>query len=97
MFHRSDAARMGWEFGRTNPFQIETGLANLAWGLAAVLTVVFSWGLAAEATVFLVFGLYMLGASVAQVIYQRGIPMALGSAVFGGLMSYVGVTGLMST
>jgi hypothetical protein len=45
LMHRGDAARMGWDSGTTNPFQIEVGLANLAWGLLAVIAVALSWGL----------------------------------------------------
>lgn len=96
VFHRSDAARMGWDYGTTNAFQIETGLANLAWGLVAALAVIFGWGIAVEATTFLTFGIYMIGAAVAQVIYKRGIPMALTSVVFGGMLTYVGLAGLAS-
>ena len=96
VFHRSDAARMGWDYGTTNAFQIETGLANLAWGLVAALAVIFGWGLAVEATTFLTFGIYMIGAAVAQVIYKRGIPMALASVVFGAMLTYVGLAGLAS-
>lgn len=94
VFHRSDAVRMGWDYGRTNAFQIETGIANLAWGLVAVLAVVFAWGLAVEAATFLVFGVYMIGAAVAQVIYKRGIPMAVLSLAFGAMLAYVGLAGL---
>ena len=32
VFHRSDAARMHWDYGIRNDFQIEVGLANLSWG-----------------------------------------------------------------
>lgn len=59
VFHRSDAIRMGWDSGERNNFQIETGIANLAWGLLAVLAVVLDWGLAVEAASLLVFGFYM--------------------------------------
>ncbi len=96
VFHRSDAARMGWDYGTTNAFQIETGLANLAWGLAAVLAVVFSWGLVAEGMTFLVFGLYMLGAAVAQVIYKRPLVTVVLSVAFGGILTYVGVAGILA-
>ncbi|MFZ8909801.1 MAG: DUF6790 family protein [Candidatus Nanopelagicales bacterium] len=94
VFHRSDAARMGWDYGTTNAFQIETGLANLAWGLVAVGAVIFGWGLAVEGASFLVFGIYMIGASVAQVIYKRGVPMAVVSLAFGGMMTWIGLAGI---
>lgn len=94
VFHRSDAARMGWDYGTTNGFQIETGLANLAWGLVAVLAVILGWGIAVEGATFLVFGLYMLAAAVAQVIYKRGLRIAAVSAAFGGMMAWIGLAGI---
>lgn len=67
VFHRSDAARMGWDYGRRNEFQIEVGLANLAWGVVGVLTWALAWGTAAAGAVTLSFGLYMLGAALVHV------------------------------
>ncbi len=61
VFHESDAKRMGWDMGRRNNFQIEVGIANLAWGALAIFAVAFDWGLRTEAASFLVFGFYMLG------------------------------------
>ena len=53
VFHRSDAKRMGWDLGVRNGFQIETGLANLAWGVIAILAVGFDWGIVAEGAHYL--------------------------------------------
>lgn len=64
IFHASDAARMGWGIGRRNNFQIEVGLANLAWGLVAILAVALRWGLRAEAASLLVFGFYLGAVSI---------------------------------
>lgn len=64
VFHRSDAARMGWVNGKRNNFQIEVGLANLAWALLAVAAVAFGWGLRVQASSFLVFGFYLLAVAV---------------------------------
>lgn len=64
VFHRSDAKRMGWDLGHRNGFQIETGVANLAWGLVAIASVVFGWGIRAEAATILTFGAYLAGCSV---------------------------------
>jgi hypothetical protein len=94
VFHRSDAARMGWDYGATNAFQIETGIANLAWGLMAVFAVVFGWGIAVEGASFLVFGIYMIGAAVAQLIYKRGLVIALVSMSFGAMMTWIGLAGI---
>lgn len=60
VFHRSDAARMGWDLGRRNDFQIEVGFANLAWGVVGIAAWALSWGMKAEGTVTIVFGLYLL-------------------------------------
>lgn len=96
VFHRSDAARMGWDYGTTNAFQIETGLANLAWGLVAVLAVILGWGIVVEGAAFLVFGLYMIGAAIAQVVYKRGLRVALLSVAFGGFMTFLGLAGILA-
>ena len=61
VFHRSDAARMHWDYGRRNDFQIEVGLANLSWGLVGLAAWILDWGTKAEGSITLVFGLYLLG------------------------------------
>lgn len=100
IFHRSDAARMKWDLGRRNNFQIEVGLANLAWGLVAVLAVVLNWGLTAEATTFLIFGFYLLGVAVMLTFFgERGAPRrplgpTLGLAAFGMMLTLVGIWGM---
>lgn len=68
VLHRSDAARMGWDLGRRNNFQIEVGMANLAWGFLAFGAVAWSWGVAAEAAITLVFALYLMQAFVLHVV-----------------------------
>src|SRR5215207_456419 len=60
VLHRSDAARMKWDLGQTNNFQIEVGMANLAWGVMALLAVLGDWGTAAQGALTCVFGLYLL-------------------------------------
>ncbi|HGY5533387.1 MAG TPA: DUF6790 family protein [Prochlorococcus sp.] len=59
LFHRSDAARMNWDIGRRNDFQIQVGLANLAWGLIALLGFWCNWSVQSQGAVILVFGLYV--------------------------------------
>jgi hypothetical protein len=71
LFDRGDAARMGWDNGMTNPFQIEVGLANLAWGLLAVIAVILDWGLPVYSACFLVFGIYMAAVTVFKAIRAR--------------------------
>jgi hypothetical protein len=62
ILHASDAARMKWD-GRTDNFQIEVGMANLAWGVVAIASVLLDWGTYAQAALTLVFGLYLLFAA----------------------------------
>lgn len=64
VFHRSDALRMGWDTGTRNNFQIETGFANLAIGVPAILAVAYDWGVAAQAGFTLAYALYFLQVSV---------------------------------
>lgn len=92
--HRSDAVRLGWDYGQTNAFQIEAGVANLSWALVGLLAVIFGWGLVAEGTTFLVFGVYMVGAAVVQLALKRGAPMAFASASFGVVLVVIGWLGI---
>ncbi len=72
VFHRSDAARMGWDYGRRNDFQIEVGIANLSWGLLGILSWALGWGPVAAGAITLSFGVYMLGAAVLHLLELRG-------------------------
>jgi hypothetical protein len=73
ILHRSDAARMKWDVGRTDNFQIEVGMANLAWGVVGLAAVAWHWGVAAQAAVTGVVGLYLLfAASLHAGILVRG-------------------------
>jgi len=99
VFHRSDAARMGWDNGRRNNFQIEVGLANLAWGLVGILAVVLGWGLAAEAVTFLVFGVYLTAVVVLNLASRpdqgrRSLGPLIGLGSFGMMLLVVGTWGV---
>lgn len=101
VFHRSDAARMGWDYGRRNNFQIEVGLANLAWGSVAVLAVVLDWGLAVEAALFLVFGVYIVSVLVLNLTSsrdegRRALGPLLALAAFGIMLVVVGIWGILA-
>lgn len=90
----------GWagNYGRRNNFQIEVGLANLAWGLVAVLAVALDWGLAVQAATFLTFGIYLTAVAVMQVVSPGGKRRApgpmIGIASFGVLLIIVGYVGM---
>jgi hypothetical protein len=99
LFHRADAARIGWTSERTNAFQIEVGLANFAWGAYAVLAVVAGWGLAAESAGFLIFGFYMAAVAVYEVLNaggenRRPWAQVIPSAAFGLILLAIGLTGM---
>lgn len=100
IFHRSDAIRMGWDLGARNAFQIEVGLANLAWGLLAILAVVLDWGLVAEAASMLVFGCYLASVAVMVVLgpkdeaAKRAWAPIIGMTIFATLLLVVGFQGM---
>lgn len=64
IYNRSDAVNGGWDYGVTNNFQIEVGLANLAWGVFAILAAVLQWGQAALAASFLISGFYFAAVTI---------------------------------
>ncbi len=68
IFHRADAARMGWE-GAYPGFQIEVGFANLAIGLAAIASAAWAWGPAAQGALVLAYGLYILQAAIVHAVH----------------------------
>ena len=99
LLHRSDAARMGWDLGVRNNFQIEVGIANLAWGVVAVLAVVLDWGLAVEAATFLTFGIYLTGCAVMVITtpkgeHKRDLASIIGIATFGIMLIVLGTMGM---
>lgn len=95
IFHRSDAARLGWDLGQRNNFQIEVGLANLAWGLLAIVAVVFDLGLAVEAASLFVFGAYLTAVAIMLFTTDTGRawPQRLAMASFGIMLLILAVLG----
>ncbi len=100
LLHRSDAARMHWDYGKRNNFQIEVGLANLAWGVVAVLAVVLAWGLAVQAAMFLTMGIYLTSVAAMQLVapggQRRAVGPMIGIASFGILTLVLGGMGLVA-
>lgn len=99
VFHRSDAKRMGWDLGHRNGFQIETGVANLSWGMMAILAVVFDWGIEAEGASVLVFGLYLIGCSVMVALSPKDesghrIGAIIGMVLGGIFLTILGIQGI---
>ena len=98
ILNRSDAARMGWDYGKRNNFQIEVGLANLAWGVVAVLAVVLGWGLGVEAALFLTLGIYITSLAAMNLLspgdQRREIRPLLATAIFGAILLYLGIVGM---
>lgn len=98
IFHRSDTARMGWDLGQRNNFQIEVGLANLAWGVVGIASVVLGWGMGAQAATFLTFGVYLLSVAGMQLVSPGGPRRSpgplIGLASFGLMLCVLGVMGM---
>lgn len=59
VFFQSDQARMGWTQDHPG-FQLEVGYANLAMGIAAILSSSLNWGPRACGITLLTYGLYLL-------------------------------------
>jgi hypothetical protein len=103
IFHRSDATRMKWDIGRTDNFQIEVGLANLAWGLVALAAVIWDWGVAALAAVTGVFGLYLFEAAILHLLIafrgpageSRGLRPGIATGAIGAALVFFTVAALV--
>ncbi len=63
IFHRSDAARLGWETDRPD-WMFEVGFANLAFGFMGFLSVFAHMGMQAECVVLLGYALYLFQAAL---------------------------------
>ncbi len=98
VFNRSDAVRGGWDYGVRNNFQIEVGLANLAWGVFALVAVVADWGLVAVASSFLVSGFYFAFVTVFVIVSgdvkDRKIGPLIGIAVWAIMVTSMGFMGM---
>lgn len=100
VFNRSDAVRGGWDYGTRNNFQIEVGLANLAWGTFAVIAVVLDWGLVAVASSFLVSGMYFVFVTIFVLVTgdvrHRKVGPLIGIAVWGLMVLGMGWAGMLA-
>ncbi len=61
IFHRPDAARLGWETERPD-WMFEVGFGNLAFGFMGLLSVLTHLGVQVEAVVLLGYSLYLFQA-----------------------------------
>ena len=97
IYNRSDAAHGGWDYGQRNNFQIEVGLANLAWGVYALLAVVLDWGLMAVTASFLISGLYFGFVAIFVIVTsgarQRKLGGIIGISVWAIMMIVMGAFG----
>jgi len=97
VYNRSDAVAGGWDYGQRNNFQIEVGLANLAWGVYALLAVVLGWGLMAVSASFLISGLYFGFVAIFVMVTpdsrQRKLRGIIGISVWAVMMIVMGAFG----
>ena len=95
VFNRSDAVAGGWDYGRVNNFQIEVGLANLAWGVFAILAVALDWGTQAIASSFLISGFYFAAVAVFVIVTRdfrdRRIGGLIGIVTWGAMTIWLGL------
>jgi hypothetical protein len=63
LFHKSDAARLGWEVERPD-WMFEVGFANLAFGFMGLVSVFGGWGTQTQAVVLLGYALYLFQAAL---------------------------------
>jgi hypothetical protein len=86
ILHRSDAARMGWDYGRRNDFQIEVGFANLAIGLVGLGAWALDWGVTAAGAAVVAYGLYIAGSAILH-LTELGRPAAEGGGRVGAVVN----------
>ena len=100
IYNRSDAVRGGWDYGTRNNFQVEVGLANLAWGVYAIVAVILDWGLMALSASFLISGAYFVFVTVFVIVTSdignRRIGPLLGIGSWGVFMVALGVLGVIA-
>ena len=63
IFHKTDAARLGWKTDRPD-WMWEVGFANLAFGLMGFLAVFADWGVHAQALALLGYSFYLFQAAM---------------------------------
>jgi len=62
IFHRSDAARLGWNTDRPD-WIFEVGFSNLSFGFMGLTSVIMDWGTYAQVVVLLGYSLYLIQAA----------------------------------
>lgn len=101
IFHRSDETRLGWKPKNdpdfVNVFLIECGLANNAWGIASIVSVIFDLGLFFQAACIMIPGIYISQVGVMLFYMEitkhpqaRGMMAFLKMAAFGGMLLAAG-------
>jgi uncharacterized membrane protein YfcA len=63
VFHKSDAARLGWVTERPD-WMFEVGFANLAFGIVGFVVVLAPLGIHAQAAILLAYAIYLLQAGL---------------------------------
>ena len=95
VFHRSDARRMGWDYGKRNDFQLEVGFANLTWGLCGLIAWAQNLSLQAQGALLLVFGIYMALAAALHLSEPGRAASKVTTAVFAGFLLLFGSLALL--
>lgn len=93
VFYRSDSARMGLHEGKPF-FQWETGFANAAIGIVALVVFFSNWGGGAEAALMLAYAVY-LAFALSLVIYRRASSKSLDAGMIFPLSMWALTVGFM--
>ena len=102
VFHKSDAARLGWETDRPD-WMFEVGFANLAFGLMALLVVFAGWGMQAQVVVLLGYAFYLFQAALlhayryftdAERTRARLWRSVIATLLFAGMMAFFAIYAL---
>ncbi|MGH2585793.1 MAG: DUF6790 family protein [Dehalococcoidia bacterium] len=95
IFAKEDATRIGWTAEGGSNFQYETGFANLAMGLVAIIAVWADWGGATYVTAVLAYGLYLLQAGIIHLwnwtrkdSHTHFLRSVAASLIFSGILLY---------
>jgi hypothetical protein len=104
IFHKQDAARLGWETERPD-WMFEVGFANLAFGFMGLLAVLAAWGTHAQAAALLGYSLYLFQAAFLHgyryFTDEKRSPSRLWRSflltlLFAGMMAFFGVYALLA-
>jgi hypothetical protein len=104
IFHKEDAARLGWETEHPD-WMLEVGFANLGFGAAALIAVLAKLGPQAQAVAIFGYAAYLFQAAILHgyryfTEEKKNPPrlwqFCLLTALLAGMMTFFGIAGIMA-